>query len=147
MVIRIKQDKDLQAPERHGDWIDLRAARDTFIPLFECRAVPLGVRMQLPDGCEAIVAPRSSTFKHFGVIAVNGIGIIDNAYCGNDDEWHFLAYCLQQKTVVSGKPGVLIKKGERICQFRILHSMPEVQLYFVDDMPGDSRGGIGSTGR
>ena len=70
-----------------GDWIDLRAAEDVDMAAGEFRLIPLGVGMKLPEGYEAHVAPRSSTFKNFGIIAANSIGIIDNSYCGDEDQW------------------------------------------------------------
>ena len=71
MEIKVKyfegQDKKLQFIEK-GDWIDVYANEDVFIPVGEMRLVPLGFAAQLPDGYEAILAPRSSTFKTWGVI-------------------------------------------------------------------------------
>ena len=117
-----------------GDWIDLRAAEDVELKAGEYKMFPLGVAMELPKGYEAIIAPRSSTFKKYGVILVNSIGIIDESYCGDNDEWQFLAYAMRDTK---------IPKNERVCQFRIL----EHQLERVDKLGNDDRGGIGSTGR
>ena len=75
-----------------GDWIDLRAADDVHLEKGQYYMIPLGVAMELPAGYEAIVAPRSSTFKHFGILMTNSIGVIDESYCGDGDEWHFPAY-------------------------------------------------------
>ena len=101
--------------------------------------ISLGVAIELPDGFEAIVAPRSSTFEKYGIIMTNGIGVIDNAYCGNDDIWHFPAYKLK------GEP-VKIQKNERIAQFRILYHQPHCDLIKVERLEGENRGGFGSTG-
>lgn len=120
-----------------GDWIDLRAAEDVTIRDGDFRMIPLGVAMQLPDGYEAHVAPRSSTFKNFGVIMTNSTGIIDNSYCGDNDQWCFPAYAL--------RPTVILK-GDRICQFRIVEKQPEIEFVTVEHLKNKDRGGLGSTG-
>lgn len=120
-----------------GDWIDLRAAEDVVMGKEEFKLIPLGVAMELPEGYEAHVVPRSSTFKHFGIIQTNSIGVIDESYKGDNDFWFFPAYALRDTK---------IKKGERICQFRIMEKMPEVELIDVDHLGNDDRGGHGSTG-
>lgn len=121
-----------------GDWIDLRAAETIKLRKGEFRLIPLGVAIQLPKGYEAIVAPRSSTFKHFGVIMTNSIGVIDESYCGDEDQWHFPALAMR-KTV--------IHKDDRICQFRIMRHQPDVDIVVVNNLNNPNRGGIGSTGR
>lgn len=121
-----------------GDWIDLRAAEDVDMAAGEFRLIPLGVGMKLPEGYEAHVAPRSSTFKNFGIIQVNSIGVIDNSYCGEQDEWKLPAYALRP---------VHIKKNDRICQFRVMPKQPELELEQVEHLEETSRGGFGSTGK
>lgn len=121
-----------------GDWIDLRCAEDTVILAGQYKAIPLGVAIKLPSGYEAIVAPRSSLFKLHGVISANSIGVIDETYCGNNDEWHFLAY---------GTRDTVIKKNERICQFRIVEHQPWADIEKVAALDAPDRGGIGSSGR
>ncbi|MEV9652533.1 dUTP diphosphatase [Bacillus aerius] len=120
-----------------GDWIDLRAAEDVVMGKEEFKLIPLGVAMELPEGHEAHVVPRSSTFKHFGIIQTNSMGVIDESFKGDNDFWFFPAYALRYTE---------IKKGERICQFRIIEKMPEVELIEVDHLGNDDRGGHGSTG-
>lgn len=120
-----------------GDWIDLRAAEDITLKQGEYKLIPLGIGMILPEGYEAHIAPRSSTFKNFGIISANSIGIIDNSYSGNDDEWHFPAIALRDTT---------IKKDDRICQFRIVKNQPDIAFKHVVRLNYKSRGGIGSTG-
>jgi dUTP pyrophosphatase len=139
-IIKIKYLKDIQKIERFnvGDWIDLRAAETVVMKAGEYRMIPLGVAMELPKGYEAIVAPRSSTFKKYGVILANSIGIIDEAYKGDNDEWNFLAYATRNTK---------IHKNERICQFRIIQHQPLIHLQEVDSLGNEDRGGIGSTGR
>ena len=139
-IIKIKYLKDIQKIERFnvGDWIDLRAAETVVMKAGEYRMIPLGVAMELPKGYEAIIAPRSSTFKKYGIILANSIGIIDEAYKGDNDEWNFLAYAVRNTK---------IHKNERICQFRIIQHQPLIHLQEVDSLGNDDRGGIGSTGR
>ncbi len=121
-----------------GDWIDLRAAETVEMKAGEFKMIPLGVAMELPKGYEALVVPRSSTFKRYGIILANSIGIIDESYKGDDDEWNFLAYAMRDTE---------IKKNERICQFRIIEHQPEIRIEEVDTLGNENRGGIGSTGR
>lgn len=120
-----------------GDWIDLQTVDDVYMFTGEYKLIPLGVAMELPKGYEAIMAPRSSTFKHHGIIMTNSIGVIDESYCGDDDQWHFPAYALRETR---------IPKGSRICQFRIIRHQPRVELVEVDTLGNKNRGGIGSTG-
>lgn len=121
-----------------GDWIDLRVAETTTMKAGEYKQIPLGVAMELPKGYEAIVAPRSSTFRKCGVLLANSIGIIDESFKGDGDEWHFLAYAVRDTT---------IKKNERICQFRIFPHQPTIEFDEVSTLGNNDRGGIGSTGR
>ena len=139
-IIKIKYLKDIQKIERFnvGDWIDLRSAEDVSMKAGEYRMIPLGVAMELPKGYEALVAPRSSTFRKYGILLANSVGIIDEAYKGDNDEWNFLAYAVKDTK---------IRKNERICQFRIIQHQPLIHLQEVDSLGNDDRGGIGSTGR
>lgn len=123
-----------------GDWIDLRAAEDVELGQFDFKLISLGVSMALPEGYHAQLVPRSSTFKNFGIIMTNSIGIIDNTYCGNNDIWRFPALCVKYG-------GSVIKKGDRIAQFRIVkNTMDSVKFEKVEMLEGADRGGIGSTG-
>lgn len=120
-----------------GDWIDLRAAEDTIMSSGEFKIISLGISMKLPEGYEAHVVPRSSTFKKWGIIQANGIGVIDNTYCGDDDIWKFPAIALRDTHIY---------KGDRICQFRIVKKQPEFTFVEVDHLGDQNRGGFGSTG-
>lgn len=147
--IKIKYHTNIPTLEKIGigDWIDLRSAEDMVICEGEFRMINLGVSMKLPDGCEAIVAPRSSTFKNFGIIMTNSIGIIDNSYSGTNDIWRFPAYCLQGKTTDSfGRKVTEISKGDRIAQFRIQKRQDDVIFVEVDELDKKNRGGFGTTG-
>ena len=120
-----------------GDWIDLRIAEDVTLKTGEFKLIPLGVAMMLPKGYEALVIPRSSTFKKYGIIQANSIGLIDESYCGNNDEWHFPAYATRD---------IEIPKNTRICQFRIIEHQPPVDIVEVTELSEINRGGFGSTG-
>ena len=121
-----------------SDWIDLRAAEDVELKAGEFKLIPLGVAMQLPQGYEAHIIPRSSTFKNFGVIQANHMGMIDESYCGDNDQWYFPAIALRD---------TVIKTGDRICQFRIMEHQPTLYFQTVDTLGNTDRGGFGSTGR
>ena len=120
-----------------SDWIDLAAAEDVTIKAGEFKLIPLGVAMQLPEGYEAIVAPRSSTYKHFGIKQANSIGVIDEKYCGDNDQWRFPAVADRDTE---------IHTGDRICQFRIVEHQPKLAFEEVKTLGNDDRGGFGSTG-
>lgn len=143
-----KHVEDLVLPQKieQGDWIDLRAAEDIFIPMGEAAVISLGVSMKLPDGYEAHIAPRSSTFKNFGIIMVNSLGIVDNSCCGNDDIWKFPAFCIRGNHLHGEVTGTMIHKNDRICQFRIMKKQPEIEFEEVTFLDSVNRGGIGSTG-
>ena len=121
-----------------SDWIDLRAAEDVELKQGEFKLIPLGVAMRLPAGYEAHMIPRSSTYKNFGIIQANHMGMFDESYCGDNDQWFFPAYALQDTR---------IHAGDRICQFRIMEHQPRIQFEEVDSLGHQDRGGHGSTGR
>ena len=120
-----------------GDWIDLRAAERVTLKAGEFRLISLGVSMQLPEGYEAHIAPRSSTFKKWGILQVNSVGVVDESYCGDSDIWRMPVYATRDTT---------IELNDRICQFRLMKKMPEVELEETDHLSGMPRGGFGSTG-
>lgn len=141
MQIKIKYfDDELIRVEKieQGDWIDLRTSETVSLKKDEFKLIPLGVAMELPNGYEAHVVPRSSTFKKWGIIETNSMGIIDESYKGNDDWWFFPAYALRD---------TVIKKNDRICQFRIMKKMSDsVTIKEVKELNNENRGGHGSTG-
>lgn len=175
LKIKIKRiNKNIPLPKvtKKGDWIDLRAAetvhmnapqagtlkRHTFKGVeeahrdvtFDTVIIPLGVAIKLPKGFEAILLPRSSTYKKFGIIQTNHMGIIDNTYCGGTDEW---------KYPVAAMRDTIISEGDRICQFRIQLSQKAtfwqklkwflfsgIKFVVVDNLNHKARGGFGSTG-
>lgn len=130
--------KRLEYIDGKSDWIDLRAASRVELKAFEFKLIPLGVAMQLPKGYEAHIVPRSSTFKNFGIIQANSMGIIDESYCGPNDWFYFPAIALRD---------TVIEQNDRICQFRIEKHQPTVVFNEVKLLENDDRGGIGSTGK
>lgn len=127
----------LKSADKKQNWIDLRASETVEIKKGEFKLIPLGIAMQLPEGYEALIVPRSSTFKNFGIIETNSMGVIDETYCGDNDQWFFPAYALRD---------TIINKGERICQFRIIEHQPNFSFEEVEAMNNEDRGGHGSTG-
>lgn len=121
-----------------SDWIDLRTAETVQMKAGEFRLIDLGVALALPAGYEAHILPRSSTFKHYGLLQANAMGVVDNAYCGDGDQWRFPAYATRDVTV---------EKGARICQFRVMENQPQLEFEAVAHLDGPDRGGFGSTGK
>lgn len=140
MEIKVRYHADIDPLEitEKGDWVDLRVAEDVEMKAGEFKIISLGVSMKLPDGYEAVVIPRSSTFKHWGILQTNHFGLIDNSYCGDNDIWKFPALATRD---------VLIEKNSRICQFRIQKKMENVAFTIVDKLEDVSRGGFGSSGK
>lgn len=173
--IKVKRiNKNIPLPEviDKGDWIDLRAAETVTLNApranilkrhkvngveerhrdvkLDSKLIKLGIAMQLPKGFEAVALPRSSTYKNFGVILGNSEGIIDQSYCGDNDEWRFNAIAFRATT---------INEGDRICQFRVQLSQKAtiwqklmwllssgIKIVEVDNLGNKDRRGIGSTG-
>lgn len=121
-----------------GDWVDLRSAERVELKAGQYHLIPLGVGMILPDGYEAHIVPRSSTPSKFGIMCGNSMGVIDNSYSGDADEWKFPAVAIRD---------TIIEKGDRICQFRLMKNQPSIEFETVAHLNEVSRGGIGSTGK
>lgn len=139
MQIKIKYHTDIEPVTAiiNGDWIDLRAVETVSLKAGEFKLISLGVSMKLPDGYEANMVPRSSTYKNFGIIQTNSFAVIDNSYSGTNDIWKFPALAMRD---------TVINKGDRICQFRINQKQPELKFETVDNLDDTDRGGFGSTG-
>jgi len=138
--IKVKYHTDIQKLDfidGKSDWIDLRAAETVEMKAFDFRLISLGISVKLPDGYEAHIAPRSSTFKTWGIIQTNSIGVIDNSYSGDNDIWKFPALAMRD---------TVINRGDRICQFRIMKKMKNVKVTEVEHTGDEDRGGFGSTG-
>lgn len=139
---------------KKGDWIDIQALEPVEYSAGDSGMINLGVAMQLPEGYEALVLPRSSTFKKYGIILVNSCGVIDNTYCGNNDFWQFPYFALKDGSINIDKE----HKDMRLCQFRIQLSQKAtfwqklkwlfssgIELVQVDNLTSSNRGGFGST--
>ena len=156
MKIKIKYFEGAKKLEKiaQGDWIDVYANEDIFIPKGEMRLIPLGIAMELPRRYEAHLAPRSSTFKRWGIIQTNHIGIIDNSYSGDNDEWKYPAFCLESRDILETEEngftkvvsGTWIRKGDKIAQFRIMRTQPKIKFEEVEVLGNEDRNGFGSTG-
>jgi dUTP pyrophosphatase len=120
-----------------SDWIDLRAAERKELKKGEFALIPLGVAMQLPKGYEAHIVPRSSTFKNFGIIQTNHMGVIDESYSGPEDWWYMPVIAMRD---------TVIEQNDRICQFRLMRHQPEIR-FEEGSLTGENRGGFGSTGK
>lgn len=139
MDIKIKYLRDIKNIDTiaNGDFVDLRCAIDIELDAGEFAIIPLGVAMQLPKGTTAIVVPRSSTFKKWGIIQTNSIGVIDESYCGDNDEWCMTVVALRKTK---------IHKDDRICQFRLINKGEDITFKRVKTLGNKDRNGFGSTG-
>ena len=124
--------------EGKSDWIDLRTAEEVTLKAGEFRLIPLGIAIALPEGYEAHLAPRSSTFKNYGILQTNSIGVVDWSYRGDNDQWCMPVWATRDVT---------IEKGACICQFRIVENQPKLNFVAVEHLNGPDRGGFGSTGK
>lgn len=140
LEIKIKYHDGVDPIEQfpQGDWIDLRTAEKIHMEKGDFRMINLGVSMKIPEGYEAHIVPRSSTFMHYGLIQTNHMGVIDNSYSGTNDIWHFPALATRM---------IDIPKNTRICQFRLVRIQEPVKFVVVDELDPEDRHGFGSTGR
>ena len=140
-VIKIKYHSDqiekLDYIAGKSDWIDLRSAEDVTLEAGEFHLINLGVSVQLPEGYEMIIAPRSSTYKNFGLIQTNSIGVVDESYCGDNDIL---------RMPVKADRHTEIHVNDRVCQFRIMKHQPTIVFKEVEHLEGQDRGGFGTTG-
>ena len=141
-TIKVKYFSDDMEPlcyvDGKSDWIDLHTAEEVTLKAGEFRLIPLGVAIALPEGYEAHIVPRSSTFKNYGILQTNSLGVVDCSYCGDNDQRRLPVYATRDVT---------IEKGARICQFRIMKNQPQLEFLTVDHLDGPDRGGFGSTGK
>lgn len=173
MNIKVLQLNDTPLPSiiDKGDWIDLYTAEEITLKApyakmlkrsnkdgeverrrevkFDSMLIPLGIAVQVPKGCESIIVPRSSTFKKYGIIQTNSIGVIDYSYNSDEDEWKLPVVAFKDTT---------IPKGTRICQFKVQLSQKatvwqklkwlfsnKVKITKVNSLNNEVRGGFGST--
>lgn len=120
-----------------SDWIDLRAAEEVELKAGDFKLINLGVSIRLPKGYEAHIAPRSSTFKNYGLLQVNSVGVVDNSYSSDTDIWRMPVWATRD---------TVVHVNDRICQFRIMKNQPKIEFIEVEHLGGDARGGFGSTG-
>lgn len=167
MKMRIKYFDGAKKLEKisKGNWIDVYANKDVFVPEGERAMIPLGFALELPQGWEGHLAPRSSTFKTWGIIQTNSVGVVDDTYIGDNDQWHMPVYCLQGKDIKEDKhytyddylkeevllntyeiKGTWIHKGDKIGQFRVMEVMPEIEFEEVEKFGNADRGMCGTTG-
>jgi dUTP pyrophosphatase len=142
MQIKIKYFTDkiekLRYIDGKSDWIDLRCSEKVELKTGEYKLIPLGIAMELPKGYEAHVIPRSSTFKNFGILQTNSMGLIDEIYCGDTDQWFMPVYATRD---------TVININDRICQFRIEEHQPKIEFDEVGSLNNADRNGFGSTGK
>ena len=140
--IRIKYFTDeiekLEYIDGKSDWIDLRASEEVELKAGDFKLIPLGVAMQIPEGYEGHLAPRSSTFKTWGLIQTNSVGVIDCSYCGDDDMWRMPVYATRD---------TVVHVNDRVAQFRIIENQPKIVFEEVESLGNENRGGFGSTGK
>ncbi len=133
-----KEIEKLTYIEGKSDWIDLRSAQNITLKKGEFALISLGISIQLPKGYEAVIVPRSSTYKNFGIIQTNHMGVIDESYCGDQDLWMMPVLAVRDTQ---------IRVNDRICQFRIQKHQPQILFEEADCLENPNRGGFGSTGR
>jgi dUTP pyrophosphatase len=139
VIVQIKYFSDIIKIKKYelGDWIDLRSAIDVELKKGEFKLIPLGIGMILPKGYEAHIVPRSSTYKNFKIIQTNHQAVIDESYCGDNDQWYYPVYAMED---------TVIHKNDRICQFRIMEKQPQLEFVETDKLVDIDRGGFGSSG-
>lgn len=149
MILRIKYFEGATKLKKitKGNWIDVYSNKDIFVKCGERAMIPLGFALELPQGWEGHLAPRSSTFKSWGIIQTNSVGVVDDTYIGDNDQWHMPVYCLEGKDKENEINGSWIKKGDKIGQFRIMEVMPNIEFEEVESFGNKDRGGFGTTGK
>lgn len=169
MKLRIKYFGEIKKLNKitKGNWIDVYASKDIFVPFQQSAMIPLGFALELPKGYEGHLAPRSSTFKTWGLIQTNSLGVVDDTFIGDNDMWHMPVYCLVAKDVceenvvekketetailtssyTKKEKGTWVRKGDKIGQFRIMEVMPELEFEEVEEFGNEDRGSFGSTGK
>ncbi|MDO4731213.1 MAG: deoxyuridine 5'-triphosphate nucleotidohydrolase [Clostridia bacterium] len=138
VVYHNKELLPLEFIENKSDWIDLRCAEKVVLKKGEYRLISLGISVELPKGYEAHIVPRSSTFKNYGILQTNSMGVVDESYSGNNDIW---------RMPVLATRDTVIGFNERICQFRIMKKMERIDIVTIEALSSENRGGFGSTGK
>lgn len=138
ITIKYKDDIPHLVDLVEGDWIDLATPKSIVYKKGDLVQVDFGVAMELPKYYEAHIAPRSSLFQNTGLLLTNGVGVIDNSYCGDEDYWGAKFYATRDG---------IIEEGQRLCQFRIIENQPYIHFKEVNHLGNENRGGYGSTGK
>ena len=138
-VLKVKYHTDIDPIGQvdGSDWIDLRSAEDVLLQAGQYKRISLGISVELPEGYEAHILPRSSTFEKYGILLVNGAGIVDNSYRGDNDIWQFPAYATRD---------CFIHRNARICQFRIVKNQENLSIQTVEVLGNADRKGFGHSG-
>jgi len=90
----------------------------------EFRRIRLGISVVLPEGYEAHIAPRTTTFEKWGIMPTSSPYVVDNKFCDEYDEWTFPVIAMRNTK---------IHKNDRICQFKVVKSQPPVYVNYVDN--------------
>ncbi len=140
MQVRMKNvsGKSLEYKTPGACAFDCEALEDVVFAPGEWKLVDTGTVVATPEGYCLVIAPRSGTFKNYGLMQVNSIGIIDQDYCGDADTIKFAYINMKKEEVV-------IKKGERIGQGMFV-KIEKPEFILVDEMGEKNRGWFGTTG-
>jgi len=141
MKVKIKRiDKNLPLPiyETSGSvGFDLLCREDVIINPSEVALIPVNVIVETPQGYMLMVTLRSSTPRKYGLLMPHGVGVIDNDYCGEEDEIKIQVYNFTDSPVT-------VSRGDKIAQ-GIFTKVDIAQWEEVDQMKQETRGGFGST--
>lgn len=131
--VEIEKTRDGFGLEAHGNWCDIIMPEQTILKKDKYVEIPLGFKTNIPDGYEGHLLPRSSSFRKYGIICANQMGIVDSDY---NNEW--FAFVLPTKDAV-------IPKGSRVFQFTICKTMYPDYVFSKLSRKSD-RGMSGSSG-
>ncbi len=142
MKVKIKRfDKTIDLPSYKtlgAACIDLYSRETIAIKAHEVGLISLNIAIQIPKDHFGVLLARSSTHK-MGIMAANGIGIIDSDYCGDNDEISFAALNFTDREVT-------IEKATRVAQLMVL-TCKQMEIIEVSKLKNKDRGGFGSTGK
>ena len=134
----VKELEKLRYIDGKSDWIDLRVAESVSMKQGEYRLISMGISVEIPKGYEMLIVPRSSSYKNFGILQTNAMGVVDESFCGDNDIIHMPILAMRDTE---------IHINDRIGQFRLMPHQPEVHFIEVDHLDNEDRGGFGTTGK
>ncbi len=140
MKVRIKNSsgKVLEYKTPGACAFDFEAVETVVFAPGEWKLVDTGTVIATPEGYLLQTQPRSGTFKNYGLMQTNSVGIIDQDYCGDSDTIKFPFINMRKESVT-------IQQGDRIGQGVFVKiEKPEFEL--VESMGAANRGGFGTTG-